>query len=364
MTLTRYFALRYLAALGIVLGVLAGILILIETIEQLRRHANADIGLARIMLLAVLKSSEAFYEALPLSGLLASVLLFVALARSSELVAARAAGRSGLRALVGPMAAAAAFGLVAVTLLNPLAVTARRAYLAEVASLSGGGQSVGVLSGEGLWLRQATPAGQMVIRAGGASPDGAVLLTAGFMDFDPSGQPLRRIEAPRAELRNGFWILQDARVWDLGAANPDAEAQNHGTLMLTTDLTASEIRDRLGARADVSVWDLPRFIAALDRAGFSSRPFAMQFQSVLSLPAMLAAMVLLAAGFTLRIGRAGGVGVRVMTALLAGFATFYLARFAAVMGETGRLPIVLAAWSPALVAGSLALALVLHREDG
>lgn len=364
MTLLRYFAWRYLVALGIVIGVLAGILILIETVEQLRRHAGA-VGLPRILGLAILKSSEAFYDVLPLVGLIAAVVLFVGLAKSSELVVTRASGRSAVRALGGPVLAAVTFGIVAVAVLNPLAVTARRAYLAQLAVLNGApADNVAVLSAEGLWLRQATQAGQMVIRATSARRDGTELYAVGFMDFDPQGRPLRRIEAPTARLDQGVWILQDAKLWHFGAENPEAVAQWHASLMLTTDLTAQNIRDSLGTSDDVSVWDLPQFIAALDRAGFSSRPFTMQFHALLAMPAMMMAMVLLAAAFTLRASRGGGTGTRVMAALLAGFGTFFLARFGTVMGETGRLPVLLAAWSPALVSGFLALALLLHREDG
>ena len=364
MTLLRYLAARYLRALGLVLGVLGAILVLIEMIEQLRRHAST-LGIGQIGRLAVLKASEAFYESLPLVALIASVVLFVGLARSSELVATRAAGRSAVRALAGPVLAAVAFGMVAAAVLNPLAATARRVYLAEVARLNAGDNGqMAVLSAEGLWLRQATPAGQMVIHASEAGAAGAVLLNAAFLDFDPEARLMRRIEAREVRLRPGYWELHDAKLWRLSAANPENEAEVHETLILTTDLTDRSIRESIGASAEVSVWDLPRLIADLERAGFSTRSLQMQLQGVLALPGMMAAMALLAAAFTLRASRAGGTGTNVMLALLAGFGTYFLARFATVMGETGRLPVLLAAWGPALVGMLLALALLLHREEG
>jgi lipopolysaccharide export system permease protein len=54
----------------------------------------------------------------------------------------------------------------------------------------------------------------------------------------------------------------------------------------------------------------------------------------------------------------------VLYAMLAGFAIFFLRNFAQALGETGQIPILVAAWSPPLAAALFALGLLLHLEDG
>ena len=54
----------------------------------------------------------------------------------------------------------------------------------------------------------------------------------------------------------------------------------------------------------------------------------------------------------------------VLWALLGGFLIFFLRNFAQVLGETGQIPIALAAWAPPIATAFLALGLVLHLEDG
>ena len=82
------------------------------------------------------------------------------------------------------------------------------------------------------------------------------------------------------------------------------------------------------------------------------------------LPLLLAAMVLVAAGFTMRHARFGKTGTMVLYAMLSGFAVFFLRNFAQALGDSGQIPVLLAAWSPPLAAALLALGLVLHLEDG
>jgi lipopolysaccharide export system permease protein len=84
----------------------------------------------------------------------------------------------------------------------------------------------------------------------------------------------------------------------------------------------------------------------------------------LAQPLLLAGMVLLAAGFTLRHARFGRTGVMVLGAVMAGFAIFFLRNFAQVLGDNGQIPVALAAWSPPVATVLMSLGLLLHLEDG
>jgi lipopolysaccharide export system permease protein len=120
MTLSLYVARRFLGMVARVFLIFFGILMLIDVIEQLRRFSDRDIGLAAAIRLALMSVPESLYRILPLILIMASIALFLGLARSSELVVVRAAGRSGLRFLVAPVLAALAIGVLAVAVMNPL----------------------------------------------------------------------------------------------------------------------------------------------------------------------------------------------------------------------------------------------------
>ena len=366
MTLGLYLAQRFLVAVAVVAAVFAGILMLIDMVEQIRRHAgNPDVGLGMAARLAALNLSGGIYRILPLVVMLGAVALFLALARSSELVVIRSAGRSAIRALIVPALAAFLLGMAAVAILNPLvAATARVADDLGTSLRSDGVQSVLSVSREGLWLRQGSPAGQTVIRAARANLDGTQLQQVSFIDFDAAGQPVARIEAAEARLSPGFWTLTDVKEWRLTEANPERGATRVASARLPTDLTAERIRDSFSAPDAVAIWDLPAFITGLERAGFSATKHRVWLQRELALPLTLAAMVLLAAGFTMRHVRFGRSGTMVLLAVLAGFAMFFLRNFAQVLGENGQIPVALAAWAPPAVALMASLGLLLHLEDG
>jgi lipopolysaccharide export system permease protein len=364
-TLSRYIAFRFLMLVGRVFLIFFGILMLVDMIEQLRRFSDEGVGMAGAASLSLLNVPETLYRILPLIVIMAAIAMFIGLARSSELVVVRAAGRSGLRFLLTPLAVALAIGGATVALFNPLVAATSKAYEDRRADLSQGGGSVLSVADTGLWLRQGSEAGQTVIQAARANLDGTELFGVTFLEFDRLGQPTARIEAESARLVRGAWEITETKRWDLTSANPEVTAiREAGPVRLASDLTAERIRDSFGTPSAIAFWDLRGYIADLERAGFSAQSHRLWFQMELAQPLLMMAMVLIAAGFTMRPARFGGTGRMVLYAMLAGFAIFFLRNFAQALGDTGQIPILVAAWSPPLAAILFSLGLLLHLEDG
>ena len=128
MTLDLYIARRFLGSFLRVFAVFLGVLTLIDLIEQIRRFSATNISLTEALFMALLNVPQNLYRILPLLMVLAGITLFLGLAKSSELVVVRAAGRSGLRFLLSPVVTALAIGAFAVTVLNPLVAATSKAY--------------------------------------------------------------------------------------------------------------------------------------------------------------------------------------------------------------------------------------------
>jgi lipopolysaccharide export system permease protein len=281
------------------------------------------------------------------------------------LVVTRAAGRSALRSLISPLLLAMLIGVFAVAVGNPIVAATQKQYETMTNRLSGEASTLSV-SAEGLWLRQGTREGQTVIRANRADLDGTVLLDVTFLGYDAEGRPTYRIEAERAELTPGAWSITNAKEWrfDTDALIPEVDSFETPKMSLASNLTRSQIRDSFGTPSAIPIWELPGFIARLEAAGFSARVHRTFLHMELALPILLAAMVLVGAGFTMRHTRFGRTGAMVLMALGLGFSLYFIRNFAAILGENGQIPIILAAWGPPVAAVLLPAGLLLHLEDG
>src|SRR6202044_2557018 len=161
-----------------------------------------------------------------------------------------------------------------------------------------------------------------------------------------------------ASLADRHWELSNARV-----IRPDQLPDPPREMRLPTDLTVTRVQDSFASPDTLSVWVLPDFIALLERYGFSSVRHRLHFHSLLALPLLCATMALVAAGFSMRPTRRGGVAKMIGGGASVGFALFVISKVAEEFGQSGALPVVLAAWAPAAAGLMFAIAVLLHTED-
>lgn len=365
MKLHRYFARRFLFSFLGVFAVFFAMITLLDVINQINTFKNQDLSFAALMGMTLLNAPAQIYEILPLIFILSTVWLFLALARSSELVVVRAAGRSALGSLMAPVLVTFLLGVFAVAVLNPIVAGTSKEYEQRAASYTQSGNATLSVGANGLWLRQGNEEGQTVIRAAKANLDGTELSEVSFITFSGDSGPIRRLDAQTAVLQDGFWTLTDVKQWPLSVvANPEFSAFELDDIQVPSNLTRDQIRDRLGTPSSIPIWQLPSFVAQLKDAGFSARRHSVWFHFQLALPIFLVSMVFIGAAFTMRHTRMGRTGLMTLSAVILGFVLFFVSNFAQILGENGELPIILAAWAPPLAAIGLALSFLLHLEDG
>ncbi|MEN9498811.1 MAG: hypothetical protein RIS83_630 [Pseudomonadota bacterium] len=369
-TLMAYVARRFAAMALLMVMALACLVALFDLIELLRRAATRpDANFALVSQIAALRLPYVAMQILPFAVLLGGIIALWRLTRFSELVVARAAGVSAWGFLAGPVLVALLLGLGASMALSPLssAMLARAERLDQLYLRNTGG--ITALAGGRLWLRQADdgllPQGVAIISG---RPLASRDLTAAeafrlqevtIWRLSPEDRPLQRIEAASAVLRPGKWLFEGAAVF--GADRVASPLQN---MDFPTELTPDRIENSFASPDTLSLWALPEFIGVLEDAGFSAIRHRLHFQSLLALPLLAVAMALLAAGFSMRSARRGGVAQMIGGGVAAGFALFVLDKITGEFGEAGTLPVVLAAWAPAGAGFLLAAALLLHLEDG
>lgn len=348
------------------LAALTGIVSLFDFIELLRRSATKpDATFALVTEIAALRLPFVAMQILPFAILLGGILAFWRLTRSSELIVARAAGVSAWHFLSAPLLCAVLIGGLATCGVSPLssAMLSRAEVLDNAYLRTGGGPSA--LTGGQLWLRQSDreldPHGVAILHARRVNLRGGTLVAHDVSVFrlDEKDRLLARLEASSAKLESRRWVLENTK-----RMLPDRLPENVGTQRLPTDLTVARVQDSFASPDTLSFWALPDFIGLLEESGFSAIRHRLHFQALLALPLLAGTMALVAAGFSMRATRRGGVAQMIGSGVAAGFALFVVSKVAEEFGQSGALPPPLAAWAPTVAGLMLAVALLIHVEDG
>ncbi len=360
-TLSRYLARQVLIGIAIAVFGLGVIALVADLVELLRRaYGQPGVGLGLVLLMGLLHLPFLVQKLMPFAVLFGTMLTFQRLTRSHELVAVRSAGVSVWQFLLPALLVTQGLGIFTLVAFNPLAsvLVARyealqQRYLSQDSDLIAVGQG-------GLWLRQSRHGGgELLVHARQMNPDTGRLEHVMVLTFAADGTFASRIDAALAHLQPGYWELTKPLLSDR-----DGYSRIVPSIRIPTNLTGHRIQDSFAAPETLSFWDLPGFVRELEAVGFSAREHRLYWHGLLALPLLLSAMLLIGTTSSLRLVRRGGTGLLITAGLATGFVFYILSDVVFAIGLSGRLPAVLAAWTPAGITVLLGCTTLLHLEDG
>jgi lipopolysaccharide export system permease protein len=357
-TLARYLSLRFLLMISAVFVLNSAMIYVVDLVELLRRSGNIrGISAGYMAYLALLRAPSLAEQVLPFCVLFGAMATFLILSRKLELLIARAVGVSVWGFLLPPVAIAGLIGVASVVTFSPLALRLQqRAELIEMHIFSANGKQSEDTS---LWIRQKSIDGESFVQAQQASPDGTELSSVTAYVYGLSGKFEHMIKAQTGRLLPGVWQFNRAQV-----TAPGEDSFTAANYLLATALSRQDVVRGWVAPEAVPLWDLPGVAAKAEAAGFDGTAYHMQYHTLLARPLGLIAMILIAAAFSLRFFRFGGVEQMVLGGVIAGFVLYGGAKFVGYLGGAGLLSPAIAAWSPPAVACLLSAFALLGQEDG
>ncbi len=356
-TLGLYLGSRFIKSVAVVFFTIFGLIYMVDFVEMLRRTSDIPNASAALVAgLSLLRTPAVSEQVLPFAVLFGAMAAFINLTRKLELVVARAAGVSVWQFLTPPLLAALAIGLFAIGVYNPMSALARQKADDIETFLF---KSRLAQNDSSMWIRQRSRDGQSILRAEASSDKGLKLANVSAYVFDRQGRFLERVDAEQARLTGEEWLLSTATV-----TAPSVDPRWLDVYHLATNLHPSQVVQSFVSPESVPFWSLPRLVEDTEGAGLDAVGYRLRFQSLLALPLLLAAMVLIAASFSLKLSRMGGVGVLVLGGVAAGFVLYVATKLVSDLGGAGVLSTPVAAWSPAIVANMLGALTLLNREDG
>ena len=358
-TLSSYIARQFFIWFLTFFLALVAIIYLVTVIDLLDRLVTKDVPITLALELALLKLPHISQEVMPFTVLFASLANFWRMNRAHELVITRAAGISIWQSLFPILLVGTAVGIFTMTVLNPVAASLLGRFEQLEASHLKHATSQLSVSKSGLWLRQVDGDGQAVINAQRLASDGVTMENVIIFRLFADGTFKGRIDAESARLTPGAWELETAWL-----SEPDKASEAYPKLSFTTDLTFDKIQESFAPPETISFWALPDFIKVMEGAGFSGLRHKLQLNRLYSMPLLFVAMILLSASFSLRPQRRGRVAISILAGVITGFLLYFVSNFVFALGLSGKVPVVLAAWTPAGVSLMFGVSLLLHLEDG
>jgi LPS export ABC transporter permease LptG/LPS export ABC transporter permease LptF len=291
----------------------------------------------------------------PLCSLLAVLVTFGSLNRTSELTAMKATGISLYR-VVAPILLLAAMLAAALFAFNEAYLPdANRKQEALRAEIKGKPAQTFQLPGRTWISGQTNRAGDpiRIFYYQAFDPARNVFADLSVFEFDAQGFTLRRriyAKSVQWDATVNRWIFDNG--WQRTFSGATVASYEPFTVA-----TFPEIREQPAyfnkenkPSDEMSYAELAKYIGDLRQSGFNTVELRVQLQNKLSVPAISFIMAIIAVPFALSMGKRGGL-VGVATAIGVALVYWTLGQVFSSMGNVSTLPPVLAAWSPDLLFG-------------
>jgi LPS export ABC transporter permease LptF/LPS export ABC transporter permease LptG len=335
---------------------LAGFILLFETftffemLDDITRHHTPWLTVANYLRFLTVSN---FYQFAPLAALTAVLVTLGVLAKNNEIVAFKAAGISMYRLSLPllTMGLLLAGGLVVLDYTYLPYANQRQDELYNVIK---GRPAQTYRSPQHQWIL-----GENAMVYNYDLFDSYHDLFGGLSVFelDPATFQLRRrVYAARAHwfAQQHTWILESGWVRDFQDGRVTSYTPFVGDALPELDEPPDYFKREVRQASQMNGPQLRRYIDSLERAGFDVARLSVQLYKKLAFPLIAPIIILLAIPFSLLVGTRGAVGG---LALGIGMGILYWAISALfeAMGAVGQLPPFMAAWSPDVIFGFLAL---------
>jgi lipopolysaccharide export system permease protein len=344
--LTRMLLIRFIFILfGISIFVIT--LDIVTNVKEILALRDGDVN--AVFAYFLMRTPDTLSTFLPMSVLIALLLVLTELSYRNEMPALWSAGTSPFRIVFMLLPFAITAGGLHF-LLNDQAVPRVAPTLREW-GIGDYGEKKLKVGGERepIWMR----AGRDILRAGSANAQATELDDIIIFRRDDAGLLREQIVAKHAVLNQDRWQLSNVLIYYRDNLPPSHLDQ----MIYSGSLRPAAAGARSGDPEEMSMGDLGYFI---ENSGFGIRPtwvYQTWWHKRLTLFVTALAMVALCIPLAARFRRGGGIGVMFAVGIGLGFLFFIIDGIALTMGELGFVTPWFAAWSPVLglagVAGTI-----------
>ncbi len=290
-----------------------------------------------------------YYPSLPLSVLVATLVNFGLLAKTNQLTAIKSAGVSIYRISVPVLAAAAALS-AAMYLVGDYYLPETNQRWDALRNQIKGKPPQTYLRPDRQWIFGQS---NRIYNHRFFDPDRNVFADLSVFEFEPNTFRItRRIYASRAfwEAPIHGWVLENGWVRNLDGDRVTAYMPFSVAKFDELTEEPTYFKKEVRPSAQMSAWELRRYINDLAQSGFDVVRLSVQFYRKFSFPLIAFVVALLGIPFSLSMGKKGalsGIAASIAIAIV----YWSVSSLFEAMGNLSQLPPIVAAWSPDLLFG-------------
>ena len=333
--------------------------VILNLFEEIEFFKNMDVNILTPLLLTSIFIPSMIIKILPFIIFLSSMWFMLKIRNNKDLLTLKVFGYSNFKIFLILAITSFILGWLTLILINPITSSMSKYYEKTKSNYSRDIDHLVTFNRNGLWIKENVEEGQRIISA--AKPDGSYLIGLTIFHLDKRSNLINKIVSAKANIKSNKWNLENVSFFEY--ENGVLKEKKFDTFEISSNYNYEKINSLFKNFDTMSFLDLVLNYKDFLKKGYNETFLNQNLHSMLSLPFFLFMMTALAAIITLNTLKKSENLKFIVIGLLISVLIFYFKDLSIALGQTGRIPLILAIWALVLALSLFILIGVLQINE-
>jgi len=344
----QYLLKKFLKKIFLVSIVFFILVLIINLIEESTFLKESDTSFLTPLILTFLNAPSLLYEMFPFIFLISTQFFFIEMYENKEIFTLKQFGIDNFTILRFLTFTSFILGFFVIIVFYNFSSILKNEYLKIKNNYADDKKYLAVITKNGIWIKDNFDDGTIIINAD--KIDGKYLVNSSITKFDKNFNMKQNIISSKINIENYEWKLFDVIVTDLNNVS-----QKYDEITLKSNFDLEKISNLFSDLSSLSYFKLLKLEKDYKSIGYSVTEINIQKHKFYSLPFLLTIMTVIATIIMVYNKFKNNILLNLFLGIFFSVLVYYLSHFSSLLGENGRLPLILSIWFPVIVLMSLSI---------
>tara|TARA_B100001248_G_scaffold68660_1_gene48476 strand:+ start:7144 stop:8232 length:1089 start_codon:yes stop_codon:yes gene_type:complete len=343
----NYILKNFLKAFGLVVIIAYCFGLILNLFEEIEFFKNIDVSILLPLMLTSIYIPSMIIKILPFIIFISSMWYMMKVRNSKDLLTFKIFGFSNLKIFFILAITSFFIGWIVLIAANPITSSMSKYYEKTKSNYSKDIDHLISFNKNGLWIKENLNDKQRIIAA--AKPEGFKLIDVTIFHLDNNSILLNKIVSKEVDIKSNDWVMNEVIIFE--EKNGIIKSRNLKNYRINSTYDYEKINSLFKNFDTLSFTDLIFNYEKLINNGYNAIFLNQSLHSMLSLPFFLFLMTALASVFTMNTLKKSDNFRLIFLGFITCILTFYLKDLSLALGQTNRIPLILAIWAPVIALG-------------
>tara|TARA_B100000767_G_scaffold274913_2_gene309538 strand:- start:3295 stop:4383 length:1089 start_codon:yes stop_codon:yes gene_type:complete len=318
--------------------------IILNLFEEIEYFKNIETSILTPLVLTSIYMPSMIIQLLPFIIFISSMWFMIKIRNNKDLLTMKVFGYSNMKIFLILALTSFILGWLILFVANPITSSMSKFYEKTKSNYARDIDHLVTFNKNGLWIKENLPNGDRIITAN--RPEGLSLINVTIFHLDESYNLLEKIISKKVDIVDNNWILNEVEIFR--PVNGIFEKEKIDKYQINSIYNYEKITTLFKNFDTMSFLDLVTDYNSLLDSGYNKTFLKQSLHTLLSYPFFLLMMTAIASILTMNTLKKSDNLKFIVIGLLISVLVFYLKDLSLALGQTERIPLILAVWAPVI----------------